>query len=938
MKQHKKFFAKITGVMVAVAAGWPAASLAQHWYWTGDVSENWSDVANWNSATNRTGVAPADISELTNKNLMLLTTGANLPSNQDIADFAVNQLMFDATVTSFEINGKPIQLNNTINNNGNPATAQAVTFRNDLVLNSSGGWRVESRLSIYIYGSVSETGGSRSFAANFIGNIHFLGPVTITGGFKNNQTTAVFYGIETTGAHPAEFDNAYFSSGHGTMRFRSPDGGRYDYEFGDTVGVRTTTALALNVDDNVTVTFAAPVCEDATSGRALKKNGDGVLYLNGTNTFSGTLSADGGMVVLGAPLTNSTASATIGGNSGVDLNGHDVTGRKPSFSNTSGFHSSGTIRNSAIGAESLLTGDFNNIASSGTVIQFGGGGDIRLTGNITNTTANSHRIAKTGAGRLTFTGESTYNGPWHILGGRLDLDYGSHNTSKIGDSATLALHGDLLLFGNSRADTVETIDTLQIGGVHNVMANRVRIQPYAMNGNDMTLRFTTLAASSTVIPADFSPQGPDAHIRTQTTENDANIGIIAPRFTFRGATYARVAESADADGYYEIEGLPTGDYVTGFDPDTEYEIVDITADTSVDTATEIAAALRFNADSVTLTLNKDLRLRGGKGYSGYQGAILVSRRWGAEPMVIDGSGTLCSSDVNGSLHIMQYDDNAPLIIGARVSSASSGSGLTKSGPGELVLTNRLNTFAGLYIYEGTVTASSVANNGTASAAGFGSEILLGTAAFKYTGEGDTTDKLFKLRGHGTLDASGSGPLVLTRATPVATAEGNDHRLTLDGSGEGVVLGKLDLKVGSLRKTGSGSWTLGGDSVTNFFWGSTVVEDGRLVVDCDLGRDVTVAAGGTLAGCGRIQHNLALAGTLEVDPDAGVLFVGNNIMLDGAAFTVAGRLPRGEFVEILACGGTISGEFTDVPDKYKLRYTANTVEAQERIRETLFILR
>ena len=547
---------------------------------------------------------------------------------------------------------------------------------------------------------------------------------------------------------------------------------------------------------------------------------------------------------------------------------------------------------------------------------------------------------------MTLAGESTYNGPLEVLAGTLCLDYGLSNTSKVGDSAAVRLYGNLTLLGNAEADSVETIGPVSAGSNNSVdSSNYIRIFAKGRGGHSMALRFSTLTAHKNN-SIDFAT-GAGGAILSSGEANAAELGfsIMGPRMTFNGSSYARVAATAN-DGYYAIEGLPDNEYDAAFDSASDTEIVDILANTVI-SATEVAAALRFdNPQATSLTLNALLSLRGGNSAGNHAGGILVTENVSANPVVIDGTGTLqAMADVNGALYVHQYNTNAPLIIGARVFQASSGNAFLKCGPGELVLTNRVNWIGNLLVHEGTVTAHSIGNRSTSSAGGSGSTIYFGSATFKYVGEGDSTDKLFRLRGNATLDASGSGPLVITHAKSFETYSGSDHRLTLTGKGEGEILGVMDLKLGSLHKTGSGTWTLGaptygGDiAVTNYFWGGTTIEEGKLVVNCALGRDVSVAANGALSGAGTILHNLTLDGALEANPDDGILTIEHDAILGaGAALKIAGRLPKGEYMEILRVEGKIAGEFANVPDRYKVRYNANTIEVQDRIMETLIIIK
>lgn len=502
------------------------------------------------------------------------------------------------------------------------------------------------------------------------------------------------------------------------------------------------------------------------------------------------------------------------------------------------------------------------------------------------------------------------------------LDYADDNGGKVGDSSLVGLHGNLSVLGNAAAATVETVGSLQVGRLANVSANSVRIAVAGAGGQTAALRFSTLDVNGNCT-VDFAPGVGDS-IRSTSATNHGNIGAISMRATFRGSSYARVAATPDGDGYREIEGLPDGSYAADFDVGTNYEIVDVGGGLTLGIA-ETAAALRFNAASAAaLTLNAGLTMNGEvASNNGYQGAILVTPNVGANATTIDGTGVLCPSSVNGWLHVHQHNTAAPLTISARINNFSSGTSLSKSGPGELVLSNVNNTFSALNVYDGTLTLPGITNANTSCPAGYGSSVLLGTATIKYTGPEASTDRLINLRGHGTIESAGTGKLTFTRATVVSATDGNDHELTLTGAGDGEIQGKLDLKVGSLVKAGAGTWTLAASS-TNSFWGGARVDAGTLVVDGVLGRDVAVGAGGTLAGSGSIGHSLTVDGALSVDLAAGGLTVAKHIDLDGATLVVTG-VAGDEPITALACGGTLTGTFASVSEGYVATYTGTEVQ-------------
>lgn len=181
-----RFTRMLTLILAVVAFALVAGpAVAQDWYWIGGTSTNWSDMANWNDTEGGGSATPSSTDDLQDQDLVLLTDGTHLPSNQDIAPLEVNKLMFTSALDSFELYGQPIQINGIIDTHsldGDPSVGQRISFYNDLILNSSTAWIIDDRVTVALYGAVSETGGPRSFACNQGGRVELRGPVTITGG------------------------------------------------------------------------------------------------------------------------------------------------------------------------------------------------------------------------------------------------------------------------------------------------------------------------------------------------------------------------------------------------------------------------------------------------------------------------------------------------------------------------------------------------------------------------------------------------------------------------------------------------------------------------------------------------------------------------------------------------------------------------------------
>lgn len=222
-----------------------------------------------------------------------------------------------------------------------------------------------------------------------------------------------------------------------------------------------------------------------------------------------------------------------------------------------------------------------------------------------------------------------------------------------------------------------------------------------------------------------------------------------------------------------------------------------------------------------------------------------------------------------------------LIPNTTLGTATSTLALTKSGTGRWVLAHASNTYTGVtHVSAGVLEVSKLANGGTASSIGAssGSEanlLLSDGATLRYTGEGDLTDRRFRINGsangHGaTIDSSGSGALNFTLSDSPAYGTANQTRtLTLRGTntGENIFAANIENNGSgavSLIKEDTGSWTLTGN---NLHSGTTTVNQGTLVVNGSLEASNVIVNGGILAGTATI------AGTVTVQP-GGTLFPGH----------------------------------------------------------------
>jgi autotransporter-associated beta strand protein len=124
-----------------------------------------------------------------------------------------------------------------------------------------------------------------------------------------------------------------------------------------------------------------------------------------------------------------------------------------------------------------------------------------------------------------------------------------------------------------------------------------------------------------------------------------------------------------------------------------------------------------------------------------------------------GTGTVSLGSTAGSRTVTVSAKT--LTVGGVISNGTA-TGLTKAGNGTLFLTGA-NTYTGATtVSAGTLQVASLASGGSPSNIGASTntadKLILNGGTLRYTGAGDTTDRLFSLQASSTIDASGGSPV------------------------------------------------------------------------------------------------------------------------------------------------------------------------------------
>jgi len=580
---------------------------------------------------------------------------------------------------------------------------------------------------------------------------------------------------------------------------------------------------------------------DTGDGIALKKTGSGTWILtNPSNLYKGeTTILEGTLGVSANNALGDTNAGTFVYGGRLDLANVAYTAQEDLYlqggglSVTQGNSSwAGTVAANALTTITIVPGA--SLTLSGTLRGHGG-------------------ITQAGEGTLTLSGANTHasdtdpaaqSGFFTVSAGKLILEYGSNNNSKLGNNGILTLGGgrlggELVLSGGSHDEVVRATT---LGAGTNAVTRTSGTSRLFMNA-------ITRAGGATV---NFSA----SNIATTDTFN-VN-GILGGYATIAGTDWAKNG-GPTGTGANTLDGQITA--FTAYVPDTWAPANNTTVTLSSNSQTGATTnTLRFNENKdINLTLNGTNTITAS--------ALLMTPNAGTHTVTIDGSGslraggsavgldlTLHQYDLNGLLHIsapianVQPDvsktgnttQNSGVInvgignttglvngmtvagagipLGATISSINVGAGtvtispaanadetgssllfayatgLTKNGPGSVLLTGA-NTYSGVTaLNEGVVIIKSLSNMTVPGALGTGGISVAGGLVFnggtlEYAGSSTTTNRGFTANYDAIFNISReSGNLKFTGgvAGSDSLTKFGEGTLTLAGSATGLI--------------------------------------------------------------------------------------------------------------------------------------------------------
>lgn len=429
-----------------------------------------------------------------------------------------------------------------------------------------------------------------------------------------------------------------------------------------------------------------------------------LAVLTGANSHTGgTTVASGALEVRHAGALGSTGGVTVLENATLRLSGGLAMARSLSVSG-SGQAGEGVLRNLAgdntitgtvtLLAPSRLTADAGTLTIaaanatttviSGThALTFAGAGNVTVSGRIATS---SGTILKEGTGELTLQGSNTSTGAFTLSGGTLHLDFSPATApasnllyNGVTAGALTQNAGVLKLTGRSGVAVAQSFGAYTLGGAAAIRA--------VQNGaTQVTLNFTGFTRNlGGTLRLDLPESG------AITTTGGANNALLTGT---GGVAYATVglddwaATTAAVSGVRSLVGLSSLNLYTasladglagGANIDALAPLTTLSADTAV-------ASLRFNTAQATV-LTQDAT--GGRYLT--TGGILVTPAVGAQETVIS-TAYLRAPASAADLVIVQNNTAAPLRISAKITNNAAATpgvaGLTKAGPGTLILESR----------------------------------------------------------------------------------------------------------------------------------------------------------------------------------------------------------------------------------------------------------
>jgi autotransporter-associated beta strand protein len=680
--------------------------------------------------------------------------------------------------------------------------------------------------------------GPETYSGNIIGlgSLTKAGStLTLSGSNTFSGTTTVSGGTLTLANGNALLGSTVIAPTAGSLSFSSSVSPA-SFAFGalsggGNIGLLNTNnaAVALTVGGNNATTTYSGVLSGSGS---LTKAGIGAMTLTGSNTFTGGITVGAGSLIVASTgaLTTASSNALYVGNTGpaamtiqdnasvtageLDVNYQNTSGNSSTLTLTGG--SLHVINQTFIGRAALHT---DPSTTSAAVYQSGGGVTLsqKATVGFNGTAASLYDISGgtlSANGGLLVGGNSGNgsngqgNGVVNIHGSGI-VNISGGQGLQIGQDTTFATSGSLSLSSGTLSVTGDVtlgsgggLGTLtRLGGSMSVTGN------LNIDGNATVVLDATTANVATTFGGTLKCVSPGTLVvvpqtgNLDTSEAISLAGTPAPTLTngILGPWAIREASGTNSAGdYLTIAGtsspyrLTTASYANGLSGSSGTSVVNVTGSSTLSSNTSVYAVKFGNGTLTTIGSNNTLTTNSGG-------------------MILNG-GTLTGGAVafNSNTPLVYAGGSTPSTI---TSTLQSSMGLTKFGPGTLVLTgaNSATLSGAVAVNAGTLN---VQNSGALGAGGAGSpvtvaagaalelqnNIALGNVPVTLNGTGPSGGgSLRNVQGNN----SDSGAISLGSNSQINTVGGT---LTLSGPIQ---------NTWNLTKAGTGTLVLAGSSGTQF---------------------------------------------------------------------------------------------------------------------------
>jgi fibronectin-binding autotransporter adhesin len=646
------------------------------------------------------------------------------------------------------------------------------------------------------------------------------------------------------------------SSGLGTMNWNG------DFTFGGSSALAIQAAAVINANRQITVNGSAPVTLSggitgsglnltfagpgnltesgtiATTSGSLTMNGSGTLTISGNNTYTGTTTVSGGLLILSSPSFNTYAGGQLNINNGSTLqitttggsNRYDFPARTFNFdANGGGTISSGT--NASLnwvgqgtwtfatngGARDNISGSAGmNLNGQSVIFNVARGSDQTSDLTVAIGMGNSSgSLTKTGNGILTLSGGNGYSGGTTISAGTLL----ANGTGALSGAAFVGASGTLVLSSSGTANWGNTLTGtgwakfVFTGSGNSTVPNvtgfagTIELADPNLDGNKWAINSTNVSSATLVI---------DNNNQLYVNGGSGTLTFGAIKLTGTGNNESRGAIRMEGNLAGPLTLLGNATIVNaGFTLNgTITNGMTNTAGTlTLNTSTQsgngtFSGAISDGAGASTTALVVAAGTANLTATNTYSGATTISS---GATLQVSSAGSLGSGSYAGNISnagTLQYSSSAAQTLSGVI---SGGGALLKDTSTSALTLSGSNTYTGVTtINAGTLSA------GVASGAGYGafgnnSAVTLANAANTVLNITGFNTSIGSLAGGGTT----GGNVTLGAAT--LTVGGKNTSTTYDGT-------ISSAGNGGLTKTGTGILAL---TNTSTYSGATTINGGTL---------------------------------------------------------------------------------------------------------------